>query len=120
MSRYFSALLLPAVLLLASAPVVAQWRVQPRSHIHDGLPGAYVNASGGGDCFVHSLGSAYAFVNENGSEAIFEFVGPRSLRQVSGQWDPSVVATLTRDRWGRTMIRFDSAHAPPGYWVKAY
>jgi hypothetical protein len=37
---------------------------------------------------------------------------------VSGDWDPETVATVTRDRDGRLMLRFKEPGQEPGYWVK--
>lgn len=120
MLRTLAALLLPAVLLMTPGPADAQWPVYQRPRFSDYIAGPYVNTSNNGQCYVQARGGSYAFINENGSEAIFQLVGPRQLRQIAGDWDPSVVATLTTDRGGRTMIRFDSPNNPPGYWVRAY
>jgi hypothetical protein len=45
--------------------------------------------------------------------------GPNRLVQVEGQWDPSVVCTVTRDGLGQAVLRFDSPNAPSGYWTRA-
>jgi hypothetical protein len=118
-------LLLPAVLLLAPAPTNAQWPPRPgpgpgwRSQPAGDIAGRYVT-QGGAPCFVDRRRDSYVFVNEQGSRARFVFVGPNRLEQVGfGEWDPSVVCTVTRDRWGRTVLRFDSPNAPPGFWTQA-
>lgn len=119
MLRIFPALLLPAMLLLtAPAPADAYWPVPARARVGYNLAGPYVNVTNGGQCAVYPEGGGYLFVNENGSQAYFVFFAPNRLQQASGQWDPSVVATVTTDRLGRMAIRFDSPNAPPGYWVK--
>jgi hypothetical protein len=121
MRRIFTALLLPAVLLLAApGPVGAQWPRHRRAWMEHSLAGSYVNVTNGGACSIYPEGSGYLFVNESGSQARFEFVAPNRLQQTFGQWDPSVVATVTTDRFGRRMIRFDSPNAPPGFWVREW
>jgi hypothetical protein len=120
MLRYFATLLLPAVLFLNSpAPAQAQYLprgAKPgwRARVPD-LAGDYVT-QGGDPCSVERRGRAYVFINENGSWARFVFTGPNRLEQVAGQWDRSVVCTVKRDRSGRTVLRFSSPNAPPGYW----
>jgi hypothetical protein len=123
MARYLISALLPALLLLTgAAPAPAQWpsRPPPREHVRpaDNLSGAYVNTSNDGRCEVSRRGRDYVFVNENGTAARFDFVGPDRLEVVSGDWDPETVATVTRDRDGRLMLRFKEPGQDPGYWVK--
>jgi hypothetical protein len=123
MLRNTALLLLPAALCLAyPAPADAALRypwpgAALRADRGFDLSGDYINTSNNGRCFVERRGRGYTFVNENGSRARFVFTGPRTLEQVSGEWDPSVVARVSRDRRGRTVIRFDSPNAPPGTWV---
>jgi hypothetical protein len=124
MLRYLSLLLLPAVLLLVSpAPATASWDSWRdrgrRGQRYDDLSGSYVARGNGGECEIYRRGRSYVFVNENGSRARFVFDGPRRLKQVSGDWDPSVTAKVLRGRGGRTTIRFDSPNAPSGYWDAA-
>jgi hypothetical protein len=59
------------------------------------------------------------FVNENSTPARFTFVGPRTLRLESGDWNPGTVATLSRDSYGRQVIRFQEPGEPAGYWVRS-
>jgi hypothetical protein len=122
MLRYLPALM-PTLLFLAGPsadahpplPVPAM-----RQAIVDDLPGTYSNESNGGSCSVERRGRGYVFTNENGSWAFFVPAGPNYLVQRSGQWDPSVTATVIRDRIGRVSIRFDSPNSPPGLWVKTF
>ena len=115
MLRRFPTLLLPAMFLAFwPAPADAQWRARPL----DPVAGAYVNTTNNGTCYVQPWGSGYVFTNENGSQAQFEFVAPRQLQNVSGEWEPDMIATVQRGRLGRTAIRFDSPRNPPGYWVR--
>lgn len=121
MIRNIALLLLPAMLLLVGpTPADASWKV-PRWGAYQGagLEGDYVNRSNGGLCSVYRQGRSYAFVNENGSRASFVFTAPNRLEMVSGQWDPSVVVKVIRDRFTRPTLRFDSANAAPGFWVPA-
>jgi hypothetical protein len=114
--------LLPAVLLLAPAPAEAQWRPGPtpgwRYRARDDISGRYLS-QGGAWCSVRRAGDSYLFTNEQGSWARFVFNGPDRLEQVEGQWDPSVVCSVTSDRRGRTVLRFDSPNAPSGFWTAA-
>jgi hypothetical protein len=126
MLRCLSILLLPAVLMLTNpAPASAQyyrpgyysgWRSVPGDY----LAGRYANTSNGAACYVYRRANGYQFVNESGSWARFAYDGPNYLVQVAGQWDPTVVCNVTRDASGRTVLRFSSPNAAPGYWVKVY
>ncbi len=123
MLRYVSMLLLPALLFLVNpAPATAfggplgsgpGWRARAPN-----LAGDYFS-QGGAPCSVERRGRSYIFTNDQGSWARFVFTRPNRLEQVAGQWDPGVVCTVTRDRRGRTVLRFNSADAAPGYWVRA-
>jgi hypothetical protein len=124
MLRYLWLLLLPAVLLIGPPPAQAQWP-QPgppapgwRDRPADGLAGQYLS-QGGAPCSVERRRDSYTFTNEQGSWARFVFAGRNRLEQVAGEWDPAVVCTVTRDRLGRTVLRFDSPNAPSGYWTSA-
>jgi hypothetical protein len=124
MSRYLWLLLLPAVLLLAPTPTNAQW-LPPgpapgwRPQMAGGLAGTYLS-QGGAPCFVEGRRDSYVFINDQGSRARFVFTGPNQLEQIGPTgWDPTVVCTVTRDRFGLTVLRFDSPNAPPGYWTSA-
>jgi hypothetical protein len=124
MWRYLWLLLLPALLLTGTAPATAQWpqprpapvwRAAPASR----LDGAYLHQNGG-PCSVERRRDGYLFINEQGSWARFVFTGPNRLEQVGvTEWDPSTVCTVSRDRFGRTVLRFDSSDGPPGYWRSA-
>lgn len=122
MVRYLACLILPAALWLGT-PSLASAQVYypppPDGWEETGIAGPYYNVSGGGQTFIHQRGRGYVFVNEQGSRAFFVYSGPNQLRQVSGEWDPSVRATVSRDRQGRTVIRFSSPYDAPGYWVSA-
>ena len=117
MLRILTPLALLAALLAAPffTPVA---QAQPRwaSDRGEDISGLYVNRSNGGECSVEARGRGFVFVNENGSPARFEYVSPRRLEMVSGEWDPNVVVTVQRDRRGRPVLRFDSGNAAPGYW----
>jgi len=124
MLRYLTALLLPAALLLVSpAPASARLYPPPRPlpprgpYVGDDLSGQYENVSGGGFCEVYRRGRGYVFVNESGSRAYMVPSGPGRFRVASGDWDPDVVGTVSGDRYGRTVIRFDTPGERPGYWV---
>jgi hypothetical protein len=121
MLRYLWLLLLTA-LLLSPALTEAQWPPPgPRGYgpAGAGISGRYQTQSGQW-CSVQREDGGYLFVNEQGSPAHFVFTGPNELSQTGAtQWDPSVVCTVSRDRSGRTVLRFDSPNAPPGYWVSA-
>jgi len=110
-------LLLLAALLISTGPAQAQWG--PNPWVGDPLVGQYINSSGGGYCSVSPRGSGYQFINENGDPARFAYTGPNRLRMVAGRWDPNIVATVSSDGYGRTVIRFDAPYTPTGYWVKA-
>jgi hypothetical protein len=120
--RFLWLLLLPAVLLLAPAAAEAQWGPRPtpgwRFRARDDISGPYLS-QGGAWCSVRREGDSFIFINDQGSWARFVWAGPNRLVQVEGQWDPSVVATVTSDRRGRTVLRFDSPNAPPGFWTAA-
>jgi hypothetical protein len=109
-----------AALLLPPVPADAQWprpRPEPgwRERMRDDISGRYVT-QGGDPCSVRREGDGYTFLNEQGSSARFVYAGPNRLEQVEGEWDPSVVCTVRRER-GRIVLRFDSPNAPPGYWT---
>ena len=88
MARYLISALLPALLFLGTAgPAAAQWYPPPYpppgpGWQDEGLSGQYVNTSNGGQAEVYRRGQGYVFVNENGTPAGFEFVGPGRLRLV--------------------------------------
>jgi hypothetical protein len=119
MTRTAAVALLPAVLFLMTAtPAHAQFPppgAGPR--MGDEIVGDYVNKSGGGECYVTRSGRGYTFVNERGSRARFVFVSNDRLEQTSGEWDPRVVATVSRDRFGRIIIRFDAPRTRTGFWT---
>jgi hypothetical protein len=122
MIRTCAALLLPAVLLLSPAPAEALWR-QPYPIPNyapvggDILPGTYANVSGGGTCEVYAHRRGYLFINEKGSQALFVYTAPGQLRMTAGTWDPNTTVTVSQDRRGRTVLRFDEPFTPAGYWV---
>jgi hypothetical protein len=124
MLRYLWLPLLPAVLLLAPAAATAQWPPPGpgpvgRPPMTDRLSGQYVN-QGGAPCYVERRRESYVFTNEQGSRARFVFTGRNRLEQTGRtEWDPAVVCTVTSDRFGRLVLRFDSPNAPPGYWTAA-
>jgi hypothetical protein len=127
MLRCLSILLLPAVLLLTT-PTPASAQFNPpgsfRGARSGSLAGRYVSKSNGAACYVHRRRNmnGYTFINDHGSWAWFVFDGRRGpwarFVQVAGQWDPAVVCTVTQDRLGRTVLRFTSPNAAPGYWLK--
>ena len=116
MIRTCAALLLPALLLLSSPRVDAQ-RYRPQPIVRDALPGLYTNQSNGESCEVHPHRRGYLFVNENGSEAVFGYTAPGKLRMIAGTWNPEILVTVSRDRQGRTVLRFNKPFTPAGYWV---
>jgi hypothetical protein len=124
MARYLISALLPALLFLGTAGPAAAQRYPPPypprgpEWQDEGLSGQYVNTSNGGQTEVRRRGDGYVFVNENGTPAGFEFVGPRQLRMVWGDWNPDTMATVTRDRSGRPALRFQEPGQRPSYWVK--
>src|SRR5262245_25697891 len=109
-------LLLLAAVFFTTAPAKAQWA--PNPGVGDPLVGQYINTSNGGFASVSPRGSGYLFINENGDPARFVWSGRNQLRMVSGRWDPNIVATVSQDAQGRTVIRFDAPSTPTGYWVK--
>jgi hypothetical protein len=118
MTRHAAVALLPAVLfLLPAAPVHAQFPPGAGPRMGDEIVGDYINQSGGGECYIARSGRGYTFVNERGSRAKFVFVSSDRLEQTSGEWDPRVVATVSRDRVGRIVIRFDAPRTRTGHWV---
>jgi hypothetical protein len=123
MLRYLAALLVPAtIFVLSPAPADAQYpgppRRPPARHwVSDNISGHYENVSGGGECDVYRRGRGYVFINEHGSRAYFVYDGPGRLRMVSGEWDPSTRVTVSGDRYGRTVLRFETWDERPGYWV---
>jgi len=123
MWRSLSMLLLPAALTLL-APTTADASLQAPLPPGWGSPGigdlSGMYSTNQGPASVQRRGRNFVFTNPSGSQAVFMFVGPGRLEQVTGSWDPSVVATVSRDRQGRIVIRFDSPNAPSGYWVSAY
>jgi len=66
---------------------------------------------------VYARGTNYEFINDKGSSATYVFTSPNQLRMLYGDWDPSVVVTVSLDSYGRTVLRFDSPNAPTGYWI---
>jgi hypothetical protein len=124
MLRYLWLFLLPGVLLLVPAAANAQWAPPGpgpvgRPQMTDSLSGQYVS-QGGAPCFVERRRDSYVFTNDEGSRARFVFTGRNRLEQTGRtEWDPSVVCTVTTDRFGRTVLRFTSPNAPTGYWTSA-
>jgi hypothetical protein len=118
MLRYLTIVpLLGAVILLTATEAEAQRRrVPPPARREVALAGTYENVSSGGYAYIYERRRGYLFVNEHGSEAIFDYTGPGRLEMISGDWAPTT-ATVGRDRQGRTQIRFVS-DGPPGYWVR--
>jgi hypothetical protein len=113
-------LLAGAVALTSVAPALAQGGLvtarAPWGAAN--LSGRYTNMSGGGICTIQGWGGQYLFTNENGSQAIFAFTGPRRLEMVRGEWDPNIIVTVGSDRLGRTLLRFDAPNTVPGYWLQ--
>jgi hypothetical protein len=122
MLRSFMTALLPvALFLLGPTQVSAQWeRPEARRWGHISIAGRYVFESGG-NCFVYRQRDGYLFINERGARAIFDWTGPRQLRLISteGGWNPNMVVTVSRDRFGRTVLAFDGPDTPTTYWTKA-
>ena len=82
------------------------------------LSGTYRSTSTNRVCTITRAGGVYVFVNDSGSRARFVPDAAGRFVQVGGsEWDPSVVATVSLDRFGRRVIRFDSPNAPTGFWV---
>lgn len=114
MRRILPVFLLPVLLfLLPPAPVAGQYA--PRRG--DDLSGTYQSTSDGATCYVTSDGRSYLFVNDQGQQARFVWVAPRRLQWAGGGWDPNIVVTVDRDRWGRRVLRFDAPYTPTGTWV---
>ena len=111
--------LLAAFFWVGQPSANAQWPPLNRPVRNLDLAGTYINQTNGAECFVYVQGRGFVFVNENGSRARFVFVGQGRLQQTEGEWDPNVVATISRDRVGRTVLRFDSLNSPPGIWLSA-
>jgi len=122
MRRFLCALALAAPFVLLVTPrAEAQLHASRASMGRAELAGAYVNQSNGRSCYVSAHRLGYVFVNENGDRALFEFVSPNTLTMVRpGNWDPRVVAAVGIDRFGRSVIRFDSPGTPPGFWVASW
>lgn len=117
MIRYTAAALLPAVLFLMTPASAKAQFPPPGPRMGDEIVGDYINKSGGGECYITRSGRGYTFVNERGSRAKFVFVSNDRLEQTWGEWDPRVVATVSRDRFGRIVIRFDAPRTRTGFWV---
>jgi hypothetical protein len=118
MLRYIGGLLLLPALFLAPTLTPIEPSAARAQRFVTQLPGTYQNVSNGGFCYVYGQWGGYVFVNENGSQALFQYAAPGQLRMVQGEWDPSVVASVGYDAYGRPQIRFDSPYSPTGYWVK--
>jgi len=86
----------------------------------DDLAGTYYSPTARAYCRVSPGRHGYRFVNDKGSPAWFAYSAPGQLRMVRGEWDPSIVVTVTRDATGRMVLRFDSPTAATGYWVRVY
>jgi hypothetical protein len=39
------------------------------------------------------------------------------LVSTEGGWDPNMVVTVSRDRFGRTVLAFDAPGNPTSYWT---
>ncbi len=122
MIRTCATLLMPLVLLVSSSNAEARLNQRyPIPYIppvaRDALPGTYSNVSGGGTCEVHAHRRGYLFINENGSQALFAYYAPGKMRMIAGTWNPNIDVTVSQDRRGRTVIRFDEPFTPAGYWV---
>jgi len=115
--NFIGALLLAPALALLPA---AAFPTANARYLGDPLLGTYVNATNGRVCTVAPGFSGYVFTNENGDQAAFSYYSPRSLAITSTpSWDPSTVATVIRDRFGRISIRFTSPGSAPGVWVRS-
>ena len=123
MIRTCTVLLFPIVLLLSSGHAEAHVNLHyPIPYFppvaRDTLPGIYGNVSGGGTCEVQiDRRGYYLFTNENGSQAEFAYYAPGRLHMISGTWNPNIDVTVSQDRRGRTVIRFQEPSTPAGYWV---
>jgi hypothetical protein len=112
MRRTIGILLLVPALALFSASAKAQYAADP-------LVGAYMNESNGGTCTVTPAVGGYLFTNENGDQALFAYAAPQRLVITNTlYWDPNVVATVYRGRFGQLTIRFNSPGAAPGSWAR--
>jgi hypothetical protein len=107
---------LPTLLFAGNSLATAQWPQRPPPP--PDLCGAYVNTSNGGACEIRRLGRDLEFINENGTPALFRFVGPGQLRMIAGEWNRNTVVTLGTGRDGRPFLRFKEPGNPPGYWVR--
>ena len=123
MIRTVVALLFPALLLLSSpGHAEAQWD-RPYSTpnygqiARDALPGLYTNVSNSGTCEVRPHRRGYLFINENGSQALFAYYAPGKMRMIAGTWNPEILVSVSQDRQGRTVLRFEEPFTPAGYWV---
>lgn len=121
MFRIFAILALTLLGLVSTpVPTPAQWGPWANPRWTDtSLQGTYVLDPWGGTCYVLARRGGYVFVNEKGERALFAPVGPAQFRNVAGQWQPGIVATVSGDRFGRMVIRFDSPFGPPTFWVQA-
>jgi hypothetical protein len=118
MRPFLAALVLAPALMLLPAADAQRFDPRPRPAAVDRLEGDYVNTSNDGRCAIHRRGRGFVFVNENGDRATFEYAGPGRLAIVATRnWDPNVVATVSRDRRGRVQVRFDAPRTAPGYWA---
>ena len=95
--------------------------VPPFIQDNDPLTGEYTFTGNGGACSVQARGRGYVFTNENGQSAYFVYVGRNRLQPSRpGQWDADIVCTVSRDRFGRTVLRFRTWAGSTSYWVSAY
>jgi len=118
MIRYAMAAPVLVALAMLLAPREASGQRRPPARAAEvNIAGTYENVSAGGTAYVYKRRGGYLFVNEQGSEARFEYTGRGKLEMTSGDWDPTTV-TVGKDRRGRVRLRFDSGDKP-GYWVRA-
>jgi len=86
----------------------------------DLLAGTYVNQETGGICTVNVLGRGYIFTDDAGIRIPFVVAGygTGELRSVRTNANiPDILVTVSYDRAGRTVLRFDSPGMATGYWV---
>jgi hypothetical protein len=121
MSRYLMIVPLLGALTLLMMP--AETEAQTRRRVPPpvrqreiNLAGTYENISSGGTAYIYKRRGGYLMVNEQGSEALFQYTRAGRLEMVEGEWD-NTAATVQTDRQGRVKIRFDST-GKPGYWVR--